>query len=236
MPSNRAAISQGVTEGRRTFANTLKYIRMGTSSNFGNMLSMAGAALLIRNFLPMTPGQILLNNLIYDASQTAIPTDNVDPDVEAVPARWDVHSIERFMILFGPISSIFDYVTFGLLLLVLGSGADSGPSFHAGWFVESLFTQILVVMAIRTRRSPFWLSRPSRELMLAVAGALIVAVVIPVSPLGWFLGFGGLPLVFWPLLVGIVAAYLTLVELVKRLYYNREMRHPAPGATTRAKV
>ena len=230
------AISQGVTEGRRTFANTLKYIRMGTSSNFGNMLSMAGAALLIRNFLPMTPGQILLNNLIYDASQTAIPTDNVDPDVEAVPARWDVHSIERFMILLGPISSIFDYVTFGLLLLVLGSGADSGPSFHAGWFVESLFTQILVVMAIRTRRSPFWLSRPSRELMLAVAGALIVAVVIPVSPLGWFLGFGGLPLVFWPLLVGIVAAYLTLVELVKRLYYNREMRHPAPGATTRAKV
>ena len=115
-----AAISQGVTEGRRTFANTLKYIRMGTSSNFGNMLSMAGAALLLP-FLPMTPGQILLNNLIYDASQTAIPTDTVDADVEGVPARWDVHAIERFMIVFGPISSIFDYATFGLLILLLGS-------------------------------------------------------------------------------------------------------------------
>ena len=121
-----AAISQGVIEGRRTFANTLKYIRMGTSSNFGNMLSMAGAALLLP-FLPMTPGQILLNNLIYDASQTAIPTDNVDPDVEAVPARWDVHAIERFMIVFGPISSIFDYVTFGLLLLMLGNNERRVP-------------------------------------------------------------------------------------------------------------
>ena len=145
-----AAISQGVTEGRRTFANTLKYIRMGTSSNFGNMLSMAGAALLLP-FLPMTPGQILLNNLIYDASQTAIPTDNVDPDVEAEPARWDVHAIERFMVVFGPISSIFDYVTFGLLLLHARHEQQRRGPFHTGWFVESLFTQILVVLVIRTR-------------------------------------------------------------------------------------
>jgi Mg2+-importing ATPase len=166
------AISRGVVEGRRTFANTLKYIRMGTSSNFGNMLSMAGAALLLRSFLPMTPGQILLNNLIYDASQTAIPTDHVDPEVEAVPARWDVHSIERFMILFGPISSIFDYATFGLLLLMLG---QNEKSFHTGWFVESLFTQILVVLAIRTRMSPFWRSRPSRELAVAIFAALVMA-------------------------------------------------------------
>jgi Mg2+-importing ATPase len=220
------AISQGVIEGRRTFANTLKYIRMGTSSNFGNMLSMAGAALLLP-FLPMTPGQILLNNLIYDASQTAIPTDHVDPDVEAVPARWDVHSIERFMILFGPISSIFDYATFGLLLLMLG---QNEKSFHTGWFVESLFTQILVVLAIRTRMSPFWRSRPSRELAAAIFAALVAAVVVPISPLGSVLGFGPLPIAFWLLLVGIVAAYLTMVEIAKRIYDSHEAGRTAVAA------
>ena len=234
LESSLEAISQGVVEGRRTFANTLKYIRMGTSSNFGNMLSMAGAALLIRNFLPMTPGQILLNNLIYDASQTAIPTDHVDPDVEAVPARWDVHSIERFMILFGPISSIFDYATFGLLLLLLGSGPNSAAAFHTGWFVESLFTQILVVLVIRTRMSPFWRSRPSRELALAIFAALVVAVVVPISPLGSVLGFGALPIAFWFLLVGIVAAYLTMVEIAKRIYDNHEAGRAAQAAAAPA--
>jgi Mg2+-importing ATPase len=229
------AISQGVIEGRRTFANTLKYIRMGTSSNFGNMLSMAGAALLLP-FLPMTPGQILLNNLIYDASQTAIPTDHVDPDVEAVPARWDVHAIERFMILFGPISSIFDYATFGLLILLLGSSQDSAPAFHAGWFVESLFTQILVVLAIRTRMSPFWRSRPSRELTVAIFAALAAAVIVPLSPLGSVLGFGALPVAFWLLLVVIVAAYLTMVEIAKRIYDNHEMRRAAAAAPPRHPV
>ena len=226
-----AAISQGVTEGRRTFANTLKYIRMGTSSNFGNMLSMAGAALLLP-FLPMLPSQILLNNLIYDASQTAIPSDNVDPDVQAEPARWDVHAIERFMIIFGPISSIFDYVTFGLLLLMLGNNADS---FRTGWFVESLFTQILVVLVIRTRRSPFWLSRPSRQLGAAIVAALAVAVIIPLSPLGsGVMGFGGLPWQFWPLMVAIVVAYLTLVEVTKRIFDGREARRPEAVARRKA--
>jgi Mg2+-importing ATPase len=218
-----AAISQGVTEGRRTFANTLKYIRMGTSSNFGNMISMAGAAALLP-FLPMTPGQILLNNLIYDASQTAIPTDNVDPDVEAEPARWDVHAIERFMIVFGPVSSIFDYLTFGILLLMLGT--KNPDSFHTGWFVESLFTQILVVLAIRTRRSPFWLSRPSKQLAAAIVAALAAAAIIPLSPLGSVLGFGALPWQFWLLLVAMVAAYLTLIEIVKRIFNWREARRP----------
>jgi Mg2+-importing ATPase len=224
-----AAISRGVTEGRRTFANTLKYIRMGTSSNFGNMLSMAGAAALLP-FLPMTPGQILLNNLIYDASQTAIPSDNVDPDVEAEPARWDVHAIERFMVVIGPVSSLFDYLTFGLLLLMLG---NNERSFHAGWFVESLFTQILVVLVIRTRRSPFWLSRPSRQLGAAIVAALALAVLLPLSPLGSVLGFGGLPWQFWPLLAVIVATYLALVELVKRWFARREARRPADVAVRR---
>ncbi len=208
------AIDRGVVEGRRTFANTLKYIRMGTSSNFGNMLSMTGAALLLP-FLPMTPGQILLNNLIYDASQTAIPTDTIDPDVGAAPARWDVHAIQRFMLIFGPISSVFDYVTFGLLLLVLG---ENERAFHTGWFIESLFTQILVVLVIRTRLSPFWRSRPSRPLLGAIVAALGAAVIIPLSPLGDVLGFAPLPLSFWPLLAVVVAAYLALVELAKRRF------------------
>jgi Mg2+-importing ATPase len=215
-----AAIAQGVIEGRRTFANTLKYIRMGTSSNFGNMLSMAGAALLLP-FLPMSPGQILLNNLIYDASQTAIPSDNVDADVEALPARWDIHAVERFMVVFGPISSVFDYVTFGLLLLMLGNNEDS---FHSGWFVESLFTQILVVLAIRTHLSPFWRSRPSKQLGTAMVAALAAAVIIPLSPLGSVIGFGALPWQFFVLLVVIAAAYLLLVEVTKRWFFRREAR------------
>ena len=220
------AISQGVTEGRRTFANTLKYIRMGTSSNFGNMLSMAGAALLLP-FLPMTPAQILLNNLIYDASQTAIPTDTIDPDVAAEPASWDIRGVERFMVLFGPISSIFDYLTFGLLLLVLGVNETA---FHTGWFIESLFTQILVVLAIRTRRSPFWLSRPSRELTAAIAVALAAAALIPISPLGPVLGFSPLPPVFWLLLAVIVVAYLALVETAKRWFEARRRSEPTARA------
>jgi Mg2+-importing ATPase len=187
------------------------------------MVSMAGAALLLP-YLPMTPGQILLNNLVYDASQTAIPTDNVDPDVEAVPARWDVGSIARFMVMFGPISSVFDYVTFGLLLLLLGTSESSASAFHAGWFIESLFTQILVVLVIRTKRTPFWRSRPSRELALAVGLALVVAVAIPLSPLAGVLAFGGLPLLFWPLLACIVAAYLALVETVKFVFNRIDTR------------
>jgi P-type Mg2+ transporter len=227
-----AAIAQGVVEGRRTFANTLKYIRMGTSSNFGNMLSMAGAALLLP-FLPMTPGQILLNNLIYDASQTALPSDNVDPDVENQPARWDVHAIERFMVIFGPVSSIFDYLTFGALLLMLGR--DNPDSFHTGWFVESLFTQILVVLVIRTRMTPFWRSRPSKLLGVAILLALAAAVIIPLSPIGTkLIGFGGLPWQFWPLLAGLVLAYLALIEFVKRVYDRREAKRPDEVARQKA--
>jgi len=212
-----AAIHQGVVEGRRTFANTLKYIRMGTSSNFGNMLSMTGAALVLP-FLPMTPGQILLNNLIYDASQTAIPTDTVDPAVTGHPAHWDVRAIQRFMLVFGPISSLFDFLTFGVLLLAVGANKQQ---FQTGWFIESLFTQILVILVIRTRLSPFWRSKPSRPLIAAIATALAAAVIIPLSPLAPVLGFAPLPPVYWLLLIVMVAAYLALVELVKRRFEPR---------------
>jgi Mg2+-importing ATPase len=213
LESSLAAIHQGVIEGRRTFANTLKYIRMGTSSNFGNMLSMTGAALVLP-FLPMTPGQILLNNLIYDASQTTIPTDNVDEEANHSPAKWDVASIRRFMLIFGPISSLFDFLTFWLLLVVVGSNRQS---FQTGWFIESLFTQVLVVLVIRTRLAP-WRSRPSRPLLAAIVGALVVTVAIPFSPLGPLLGFVAPPPLFWLLLVGLVTAYLALVEIVKRIF------------------
>ncbi len=211
-----AAIAQGVREGRRTFANTLKYIRMGTSSNFGNMLSMAGAAVLLP-FLPMLPSQILLNNLIYDASQTAIPSDSIDPEEQVQPSRWDIRGIERFMIVFGPISSIFDYLTFGLLLVVLGANETA---FHTGWFIESLATQVLVIFAIRTRRRPFWKSRPSRPLMLAAVAAVAVAVLLPLSPLGGLLGFSPLPLLFWIALPCLVVLYLAIVEGAKEFVYR----------------
>ncbi len=207
-----AAIALGVREGRRTFGNTLKYIRMGTSSNFGNMLSMAGAALILP-FLPMLPSQILLNNLIYDASQTTIPTDSIDPETEVEPARWDIRGIERFMLVFGPISSIFDYMTFGLLLLIVGSNE---AAFHTGWFVESLASQVLVIFVIRTRRTPFWRSRPSRPLTAAALGAVIAAIVLPLSPLAGLLGFAPLPLLYWGVLPVLVVAYLAIVEVVKR--------------------
>ena len=202
-----AAISQGVTEGRRTFANTLKYIRMGTSSNFGNMISMAGAALVLP-FLPMSPGQILLNNLIYDASQTALPSDNVDADVEAEPARWDVHAIERFMVVFGPVSSIFDYAH-------LRPAAPDARHQEPGLVPHGLVRGVALhpdpgrAGHPDSHDSPFWRSRPSRQLGVAIVAALAAAVIIPLSPLGSVIGFGALPWQFWLLLVVLVAAYLT---------------------------
>ncbi len=211
------AIAAGVTAGRRTFANTLKYIRMGTSSNFGNMLSMAGAALLLP-FLPMLPSQILLANLIYDLSQTVIPSDTIDVEAEDEPARWNLRGIERFMIVFGPISSVFDYLTFAALLLFAG---ENEAVFHTGWFVESLATQILVILAIRTRRIPFWRSRPSRPLLISVVVAVGVAVLLPLSPFATALGFVALPPLLWPVIALYVVLYMALVEVVKRFASTR---------------
>jgi len=218
LQSSLAAVAQGVREGRRTFANTLKYIRMGLSSNFGNMLSMA-AAVLFLPFLPMLPSQILLNNLIYDASQTAIPSDDIDPEIEALPARWDIRGIERFMLLFGPISSVFDLATFAFLLLVLHA---KETEFHTGWFVESLATQVLVIFVIRTRRSPFWRSRPSGPLIATALAAVLIAILLPISPLARTLGFQQLPLLFWIGLTAFVLAYLAIVETAKRWLYADE--------------
>ncbi|NUR87167.1 MAG: magnesium-translocating P-type ATPase [Nonomuraea sp.] len=205
-------LADGVTEGRRIFANTIKYVLMGTSSNFGNMFSAAGASAFLP-FLPMLPGQILLNNLLYDVSQIAIPTDRVDPEQLARPAHWDLREIRRFMLTFGPLSSIFDFLTFAILLSVLHAGQTE---FRTGWFVESIATQTLIVFVIRTHASPFWRSRPSLALVLSAVAAVAVAWAIPYSPVAGALGFTPLPPAFLGVVVALVVVYLALVETAKR--------------------
>ena len=209
-------LADGIVEGRRIFANTIKYVLMGTSSNFGNMFSAAGASIFLR-FLPMLPSQILLNNLLYDSSQLAIPTDNVDEEQLARPSRWDIGFIRRFMLYFGPISSLFDFATFGIMLWVF----HAGPAlFRSGWFVESLATQTLVIFAIRTRRIPFFRSRPSRPLLLAALAVVLVGAFLPASPLSSALGFRPLPLPFYGALALMVGCYLVLIEIGKRFFYR----------------
>jgi len=209
-------LADGVAEGRRIFANTIKYVLMGTSSNFGNMFSAAGASLFL-TFLPMLPSQILLNNLLYDASQLAIPTDNVDEEQLRRPSHWDIRFIRRFMLYFGPISSLFDFATFAVMLWVFHSGP---AQFRSGWFVESLATQTLVIFAIRTRRLPFFRSHPSLPLTLAALGAVAVGTLLPATPLAGTLGFHPLPAGFFAALAGMVVCYLGLIEVGKRLFYG----------------
>jgi P-type Mg2+ transporter len=214
-----------VVEGRRIFANTIKYVLMGTSSNFGNMFSAAGASLFL-SFLPMLPTQILLNNLLYDASEMTIPTDNVDEEQLQRPAHWDTAFIRRFMTFFGPISSIFDFATFGIMIWVFHAHA---PLFRSGWFVESLATQSLVIFAIRTRRIPFFRSHPSRPLALATLICVAIGVWLPFSPLAHVLGFTALPVGFMAALVVMIGLYIVLIELGKRHFY-RGLRPGPPVA------
>jgi P-type Mg2+ transporter len=217
-------LADGVAGGRQIFANTMKYVLMGTSSNFGNMFSAAGASIFLA-FLPMLPSQILLNNLLYDSSQLAIPTDEVDPELVSQPTRWDVGFIQKFMLFFGPISSVFDFATFGIMLWVF----HAGPAlFHTGWFVESLATQTLVIFVIRTRRVPFFRSRPSVPVVLAALAVVVVGGVLPVTPLAHVLGFRPLPGLFFLALTGIVVCYLALIELGK--YWFFRLYH-APAAS-----
>jgi P-type Mg2+ transporter len=215
-------LAGGVLEGRRIFSNTMKYVLMGTSSNFGNMFSAAGGSLLL-NFLPMTPTQILLNNLLYDTGEMTIPTDRVDPELLQRPAQWDIRMIRRFMIFFGPISSIFDFMTFGVMLFVFHA---RGSLFQTAWFTESLATQSLVIFAIRTRRSPFFRSRPGLALTLGTIGSVAVGLIVPFTPLaGWF-GFTPLPLTFLAILAVMVVIYVGLVEFGKSLFFGRQSLRP----------
>jgi Mg2+-importing ATPase len=208
-------LHDGVLEGRKTFGNTMKYTMMGTSSNFGNMFSVAGASLFLP-FLPMLPIQILLNNLLYDFSELTIPTDNVDPEYIQEPKKWDTQFIRRFMLIFGPISSIFDFVTFFILLFVFNADASV---FQTAWFVESLSTQALIIFVIRTRRIPFFRSRPSGPLVASTLVVVLIAFVLPYTILGPLFQFVQLPLTFYLAVLGIIAAYLLLVEVVKVAFY-----------------
>ncbi len=221
-------LADGVREGRRIFANTLKYVLMATSSNFGNMFSAAGASLFL-SFLPMLPSQILLNNLLYDVGQLAIPTDRVDPETVARPAAWDIGFVRRFMTVFGPISSIFDFLTFFVMLQILNAGHTE---FRTGWFVESLATQTLVVFLIRTRRVPFFRSRPSRPMLITPTAMATLGAILPFTPLAHVLGFSTLPITFFLILVAMVIAYLALVEFAKGRFFARERGRLAKPPTT----
>jgi Mg2+-importing ATPase len=210
-------IDDGIREGRRTFANTIKYIIVTASSNFGNMLSMTGASFFLP-FLPMTPVQILLTNGLYDIAQLSIPTDKVDHQALLKPRHWKIDYIKNYMLFFGPLSSLFDYLTFGLLIFVFHA---PGPLFQTGWFIESLATQVLIVFVIRTAKSPFYKSRPSMWLVIASLGIVLAGIVIPFTPLAGSLGFIAPPPLFFVFLICIIILYLLLIEYMKKVFLKR---------------
>jgi Mg2+-importing ATPase len=217
MEKDLGVLVAGVTEGRRIFANTIKYVLMGTSSNFGNMFSAAAASAVLP-FLPMLPSQILLNNLLYDTSQLAIPTDRVDPEQLRAPSHWNIAFIRRFMLTFGPISSLFDFLTFALMLGVLHAAP---AEFRTGWFIESLATQTLIIVAIRTRRVPFTRSRPGGLLLGAAVAVVVAGIALIYSPATAVLGFAPLPWYFFAALAAMTVVYLALVEVTKKYFYRR---------------
>jgi Mg2+-importing ATPase len=212
-------LQQGVVEGRKIFANITKYIKMGASSNFGNMFSVLGASVFLP-FLPMAPIQVLTNNLLYDFSQTAIPTDNVDDEYVIAPRRWDISNIFKFMVFIGPISSIFDYATYAMMLYVFDCW--NNPSlFQTGWFVESLLTQTLIIHIIRTARIPFIESRASPALIATTIVISLVGIALPFTWAGSALGFTPLPQLYWPLVAAMLVSYAALTHLTKVWFVRR---------------
>jgi Mg2+-importing ATPase len=212
-------LEQGVLEGRRVFGNIVKYIKMAASSNFGNMFSVVGASAFLP-FLPMRPIQVLANNLLYDFSQTTIPTDAVDADWLIKPRKWEIGGLLRFILFIGPISSIFDYLTF-FMMLYLFDCWHNPALFNTGWFVESLFTQTLIIHVIRTSKIPFFQSRASWPLILTSVIIVAVGAWLTVSPLAGALGFVPLPPLYWTLLAAILVCYVILTQLVKTWFYRR---------------
>jgi Mg2+-importing ATPase len=215
MEKDLGVLAKGVQEGRTTFANTLKYVFMATSANFGNMFSMAGASLLLP-FLPLLPKQILLTNLMTDLPEMTIATDTVDVELVDRPRRWNIDFIKKFMITFGLLSSIFDFMTFGVLIFLLHASAGQ---FRTGWFMESVVSAAMIVLVIRTRR-PFFTSRPSRYLFAATMLVIVAVVVLPFTPLAGVLGFQPLPLLFVLVMFCIVGLYVLMAEVTKRLFYH----------------
>jgi len=219
MQKSLVAVAEGVTVGRAVFGNIVKYVRMSASSNFGNMFSVLGASVLLP-FLPMAPVQVLLNNLLYDCSQTALTTDRVDPDYLARPRRWEVDSLRRYVLCFGPISSLFDYATFALLWFGLGAAQDPAR-FQTGWFLESLLSQTLIVYVIRTSGLPTFANRPSAPLMVSSLLVCIAGLWLPWSPLAHTLGFAPPPPAYWWGLAGILAVYAVATQTVKAWLIRR---------------
>jgi P-type Mg2+ transporter len=212
-----SVLVQGVKAGRTTFANTLKYVFMATSANFGNMFSMAGASLFLP-FLPLLPKQILLTNLMTDLPEMAIATDSVDSEMVEQPRRWDIKFIRKFMLKFGLLSSVFDYLTFGCLLLIHATV----DQFRTGWFMESVISACLIVLVIRSRR-PFFKSKPGKYLVLATLGIVVATLLLPISPLAGLLEFQPLPLSFLFMLGAILLTYIVAAELLKKAFYARSI-------------
>jgi Mg2+-importing ATPase len=209
-------LASGIEEGRKIFGNTTKYILMGTSSNFGNMFSAATASIFLP-FLPMLPMQILFMNLLYDISNMTLPTDHVDDEDTRRPKHWDIGFIRKFTLFFGPFSSLYDFLTYGIMLFIFGA---SETLFQSGWFVESFWTEVLVIFVIRTRRIPFLSSRPGKWLALLTLSCVAFGTILPFTVLGSFLGFSALPVQYWILLVLMVATYLFLVDAGKVFFYR----------------
>jgi Mg2+-importing ATPase len=206
---------EGVQEGRRTFANTLKYVFMATSANFGNMFSMAGASLFL-SFLPLLPKQILLTNLLTDIPEMTIAGDRVDEELIDRPRRWNISFIRKFMLTFGLVSSIFDYLTFAVLLFIFQAGVEE---FRTGWFVESVISASIIVLVVRTRR-PFIQSRPSRGLLVATLAVVGLTLLLPYTMLSGPLGFVPLPPLFLAALLCIVVGYVVAAEVAKKVFYR----------------
>ncbi|MGA2793126.1 MAG: magnesium-translocating P-type ATPase, partial [Roseiarcus sp.] len=212
-------LQEGVIEGRKVFGNITKYIKMGASSNFGNMFSVLGPSIFLP-FLPMLPIQVLTNNLLYDFSQTAIPTDNVDEDYLAVPRKWDIGNIFKFMVFIGPISSIFDYATFFTMLYVFDCWTNP-TLFQTGWFVESLLTQTLIIHIIRTAKIPFLQSHASPALIATSVIICAIGIALPFTPLGDALKFTPVPPLYWAFIATFLASYAVLTHLVKTWFVRR---------------
>ncbi len=209
-------LANGIEEGRRVFGNVTKYILMGTSSNFGNMFSAAGASLFLP-FLPMLPMQILFMNLLYDVANMTLPTDVIDVEFKDLPKHWDIDFVRKFTLFFGPFSSLYDFLTYGIMLFIFGAAP---ALFQTGWFVESFWTEVLVIFVIRTRRIPFITSKPGKWLTILTLSAVAFGTVLPFTFVGHFLGFVPLPTQFWVLLVLMVATYLLLVDAGKVFFYR----------------
>jgi Mg2+-importing ATPase len=234
LKNDLTVLGEGVLEGRKTFGNTMKYIMMGVSSNFGNMFSAAGGSVFLP-FLPMLPIQILLNNLLYDTSQTVMTTDNVDAEYIERPKRWDISFIRRFMIIIGPVSSLFDYVTFFTMLFIFNAWTNAAL-FQTAWFIESLCSQTLVVLIIRTRKVPFYKSKPSKYLVIMLSAVISFAIIVPYTPIGAFFGFVPPPLTFYLVLAGILGAYAVLAETVKKWFYKHNANRLEQIRVTKVKT